>query len=317
MKAPELSIVVPTYGGRDSLAPLLQRLRVTLERRPIDYEVIIVNDASPDGTWSVLGALAQEHPELHAIDLLNNHGQPVATVCGLHYARGELIATMDDDLQHPPEELPKLLDALEAHPEWDAVVGSWSRDEGRWRDFGSIVHQVLDRLAHGTPMDFRHSGFRLMRRPAVRAIVDHQTRAPVVGPLLKQVARRVHNVEVAHHDREFGRSGFTVAEGVRHVLTNFMHGTALPLRMLSRFGVLCSAFAVLIGSFFIVRWMLGFETPPGWASNFLATIFFGGATLFGVGILGEYTHLVLREARQPPRWNVRGEIDPAPGVDEP
>jgi glycosyltransferase involved in cell wall biosynthesis len=114
MTAPQLSIVVPTFGGRDSLAPLLQRLRATLERRNIGDEVIIVNDTSPDDTWAVLGALAEEHPELHAIDLLNNHGQPMATVCGLHHARGELVASMDDDLQHSPEELPKLLDALEA-----------------------------------------------------------------------------------------------------------------------------------------------------------------------------------------------------------
>ncbi len=316
MTIPQLSIVVPTFGGQDSLAPLLQRLRTTLERRDIDYEVIIVNDASPDGTWTVLSALAEEHPELRAIDLLNNHGQPMATVCGLHHARGELVATMDDDLQHPPEELPKLLDALTAHPEWDAVVGSWARDEGAWRDVGSWVHQFLDRVAHGTPTGFRHSGFRLMRRPAVRAIVEHETRAPVVGPLLKQTAARVHNVEVSHREREFGRSGFRVGEGVRRVLTNFLHGSALPLRVVSRFGMLCAALAAIVGGIYFTRWILGYETPAGWASTFLATVFFGGATLFGIGILGEYTHLVLLEARRPPRWNIRGEIGAAAQRDE-
>ena len=308
MKALDLSIVIPTYGGRDSLGPLLQRLRATLEPREIEYEVIIVNDSSPDDTWAVLTALSADHPELHAIDLLSNHGQPMATVCGLHHARGEWVATMDDDLQHPPEELPKLLDALAAHPDWDAVVGSWARDEAGWRNVGSWVHQYLDRIAHGTPKNFRHSGFRLMKRPAVRAIVEHETRAPVVGPLLKQTSSRVYNVEVSHDDREFGSSGFRVGEGVRRVLTNFLHGTALPLRIVSRFGMLCAVFSVLLGGFFLARWILGYETPPGWASTFLATVFFGGATLFGVGILGEYTHLVLLEARRPPRWNIRGEI---------
>jgi glycosyltransferase involved in cell wall biosynthesis len=314
--APRLSIVVPTFGGRDSLAPLLGRLHAVLEPRNIDYEVIIVNDASPDDTWPVLVALVEQHPELRAIDLLNNHGQPLATVCGLHHARGELVATMDDDLQHPPEELPKLLDALEAHPGWDAVVGRWARDEGAWRNFGSFVHETLDRVAYGTPRHFRHSSFRLMRRPAVLAIVNHETRVPVVGPLLTQVAKEVHNIEIAHHAREFGRSGFQIGEGVRRVFTNFLHGSALPLRLLSRFGIFCSLLAVGIGGYFFMRWALGFKTPVGWASTFLSTIFFGGATLFGVGILGEYTHLVLLEARRPPRWNIRCEINPAKGLDK-
>lgn len=305
-----LSIVVPTYGGRNSLEPLLDRLRAVLEARGMSYEVIIVNDASPDDTWEVLTALSKSHPELHAIDLLRNHGQPMATICGLFHAQGDLVATMDDDLQHPPEELPKLLDALDEHPDWDAVVGRWSRDESAWRNFGSWVHQLFDRIAHGTSKDFRHSGFRVMRGSSARALVEHQTRTPAVGPLLNQVAQRVYNVDVEHHQRPYGRSGFRTGEGVHRVLSNFLHGTALPLRLLSRFGLLCSLLAAALGVYFLARWWLGYQTPPGWASTFLAIVFFGGATLFGVGILGEYTHLVLREVRQPPRWSIRDEIHP-------
>lgn len=302
-----LSVVVPSYGAEASLEPLLRRLRGTLSARGQHFEVIIVNDASPDNTWAELQRLSSEFPELHAIDLLSNHGQPMATMCGLAAARGQIVVTMDDDLQHPPEELPKLLDALEEHPEWDAVVGSWPRDEGWWRDLGSIVHQITDRVAHGTPKTFRHSGYRAIRRPTVDSIVAHETQTPVVGPLLKQLAT-VANVEVEHHDREHGHSGFRFGEGAHRVWNNFLHGTALPLQLLSRFGVLCSLVALAIGLLYVARWSAGYSTPPGWASSFLAIIFFGGATLFGIGILGEYIHLLLREVRRPPRWSIRDEI---------
>lgn len=303
-----LSIVIPTYSGRESLRPLLSRLRTVMSERGQKFEVIVVNDASPDDSWEVLRELAREYPELHAIDLLHNHGQPMATMCGLQHARGTLVATMDDDLQHPPEELAKLLDALEQHPEWDAVVGSWPRDEGMLRDLGSWVHELADRIAYGTPKGFRHSGFRVMRRPTARALVAHRTRTPVVGPLLRQVATNVHNVEVEHHDRSYGRSGFRVGEGVHRVLSNFLHGTALPLRLLSRFGLLAASLAVVVGLYFFIRWLAGYETPAGWASLFLGVVFFGGAALFGIGILGEYTYLLIREVRQPPRWSIREEL---------
>ncbi|MDP8931470.1 MAG: glycosyltransferase family 2 protein [Actinomycetota bacterium] len=305
---PDLSVVVPTYRGRDSLQELLERLSAVLRPRGLDYEVVVVNDASPDDTWEVLGKLAPDHPELRAIDLLGNQGQPRATLCGLAHARGDLVATMDDDLQHPPEELPKLLDALAQHPDWDAVVGAWPRDEGLLRDIGSWINETVDRLAHKTPKGFRHTAYRVMRRQVVDALLEHQTRTPVVWSLLGQVTSRVHNVEVAHRARPYGRSGFRVVHGVKLVLTSFFQASTLPLRALSAFGVLCSLLAFLIGLVLLVRYLAGVHTPQGWASSFLAIVFFGGATLFGLGLIGEYLSLVIAEVKRPPRWNVRTTI---------
>lgn len=304
----DLSIVVPTYRGRESLQELLERLAGVLRPRGLDYEVVVVNDASPDDTWEVLRKLAPDHPELRAIDLLGNQGQPRATLCGLAHAQGALVATMDDDLQHPPEELPKLLDALVDHPDWDAVVGSWPRDEGLLRDLGSWVNETVDRLAHKTPKGFRHTAFRVLRRQVVDALLDHQTRTPVLWSLLGQATARVHNVEVAHRPRPYGRSGFRVLPGVKLVTTSFFQASTLPLRALSAFGLLCSALAFALGLVLFVRYLTGVQTPQGWASSFLAIVFFGGATLFGLGLIGEYLSLVIAEVKQPPRWNVRTTI---------
>jgi glycosyltransferase involved in cell wall biosynthesis len=301
-----LSVVIPTYRSALALAELLDRLRAALAG--IDYEVVVVNDASPDDTWERLEALAPLHRELVAVDLLANRGQAMATLCGLAHARGDLVATMDDDLQHPPEELPRLLEALAAHPRWDAVVGTWPRDHGLVRALGSWVFARIDRIAHGTPRGLRHTAFRVMRRPLVDALLQHQTRTPVMGPLLTQLSSEVHNVPVTHDPRKQGSSTISLRKAIGIVVANMIHGTTLPLRLLSRLGVLCAGLALALAGFFLIRWFLGADTPPGWASVFLATVFFGGVALFGLGLLGEYVGVIIREVRRPPRWSVRRVI---------
>jgi len=303
---PLLSVVIPAYRSAPALRELLDRLRGALAG--VDYEVVVVNDASPDDTWERLEALAPQHPELVAVDLLANRGQALATLCGVAHARGDLVATMDDDLQHPPEELPRLLDALAANPHWDAVVGTWPRDHGFFRAAGSWLFGWVDRLAHGTPKGFRHTAFRVIRRPLADALLTHQSRTPLFGPLLTQLSNQVHNVPVAHDARKHGASTLSLRALSRQVTANLIHGTTLPLRLMSRAGLTCAALAAGLGVVFFVRWLAGAETPPGWASVFMATVFLGGAILFGLGLLGEYVGLIIQEVRRPPRWSVRRVI---------
>jgi len=300
---PEISVVVPTFSGAPGLPELVRRIGDALEGR--SHEIVIVNDASPDDTWEVLEKLAVEHPDLVAVDLLGNRGQALATLAGLAHATGEIAVTVDDDLQQPPEEIPKLLAALDAEPRWDAVVGTWPRDHGFVRSLGSWFHAFVDRIAHGTPKGFRHTSFRAMRRRMVEALLSHESRTPVLGPMLRQLSSQVHNVEVAHHDRAHGSSTITMRESVGRVISNLVHGTTQPLRWLSRVGFLTAFVALTLGVIFLVRWALGASPPPGWTSSFLATTFFGGIILLGIGLLGEYTGIVVREVRRPPRWSVR------------
>jgi glycosyltransferase involved in cell wall biosynthesis len=301
-----LSVVVPTYRSAPVLGELLDRLRATLA--DVDYEVVIVNDASPDDTWERLEALAPRHPELVAVDLLANRGQALATLCGVAHARGDLVATMDDDLQHPPEELPRLLEALAANPDWDAAVGTWPRDRGLIRGVGSWLFGRIDRLAHGTPKGFRHTAFRVMRRPLAEALLSHESRTPLFGPLLTQLSNEVHNVPVAHDARPHGGSTISLRRATSSVAANLIHGTTLPLRLLSYLGLLSAVVALVLAAVFFIRWLAGADTPPGWTSVFMATVFFGGAALFGLGLLGEYVGLIIQEVRRPPRWSVRRVI---------
>lgn len=310
MSVVDISVVVPTYRGEQSLRPLVERLSDVLAKHG-SYEIIIVNDGSPDGTWPRLMELAASHPQLIALDLLHNRGQPMATMCGLDHANGHVVVTMDDDLQHPPEEIPKLLEALHDNPDWDAVVGSWRRDEGGWRNIGSRIHAAADRLAWGTSADFHHTAFRAIRRQAVDALVANETRAPVVGPLLTRSAGNVHNVEVQHDERQIGSSNFTFISGAKRVLANFAQGSVAPLNALTAFGFITALGSFLATLLFLARWALGANSPAGWLSAFLATLFFGGSSLLGLGVLGQYVQYLVREVRGDPRWAIRREIGAA------
>lgn len=309
---PEISVVIPTYRGANTLASLLGSLREVLHERGVRFELIVVSDASPDDTWDVLSRLAPEMPELVAVDLLTNHGQPKATMCGMSQAGGAVVVTMDDDLQHPPDQLPLLLDALDAHPDWDAAVGSWPRDQSGVRNLGSRVHGLLDRLAHGTPAGFQHTAFRAMRRPTVDALVADQTALPLVGPMLTRAASQVHNVEVRHDPRGAGGSTFGYLRAVSNVTGNFVKGSTLPLQLVSALGFASAAVAALVGSVFALRWLFGVQTPPGWLSAFLSATFFGGTTLFTLGLIGLYLRVIVAEVHGAPRWSVRRTL-PAQG----
>jgi polyisoprenyl-phosphate glycosyltransferase len=310
----DVSVVIPTYRAARILPQLVDRTVAVLAERGLDHEVILVNDSSPDDTWRVIEDLVRRHPaQVRGIDLLHNHGQHVATMCGLAHARGNVVVTMDDDLQHPPEEMPRLLEALDRHPEWDAVLGRWGRDHGVVRGLGSRVHAWADRLANNTPRGLRYSAYRALRRPVVDAMVAHRTRLPVVGPLLTSVTNHVHNVDVRHDARAEGESNFRLGHGVAAVMANVVQGSTLPLRVMSAFGLVVAAAAFVVGGFFLVRTLGGASTPPGWASAFLATVFFGGVILVQIGLLGQYIHVIVQEVRQRPRWDVRRTVgEPLP-----
>ena len=306
----DISVVVPTYKGLASLPELVMRAAALFESRKLRGEIVLVNDASPDSTWATIEELARLHTSVVGVDLMTNHGQALATLCGIAHARGRLVATMDDDLQQWPEELGKLLDALEEHPNWDAAVGTWHRDQPQLlKRFGSWVHATTDRYVQGTPSGFRHTSFRVLRRPLADALVEHQTRTPVLGPLIRQLSSQIHNVEVRHSERPHGSSTITLRESINRVVTNIIHGTTLPLRLLARLGLAAATFSALVGIWFTARWMVGIQTPPGWASVMLATVFFGGMTLVGIAIVGRYLGVIVEETRGRPKWAVRRVLD--------
>ena len=167
----------------------------------------------------------------------------------------------------------------------------------------------MNRIAYGSPRGFRHTAFRAIRRPVVEAMLRHWTTTPVVSSLLWDTTKRVENVEVAHHARQHGASTFRFGDGIRAVLRNLFQASTLPLRLLSVFGFSAAAVAFVASLAFLGRWIAGVQAPAGWTSTFLLSAFFGGAALFGIGLLGEYVGLVLKEVRGRSGWDIRRRLN--------
>ncbi len=313
---PQYSIVIPVYRSGAWLAELAAEILATMDTagHP-DCELILVNDRSPDtATWPAVEQAAAADPRVRGIDLVYNVGQFRALLCGLQHARGELILTMDDDFQHPPSELPKLIDALAERPDLLCVMGDYeTRGQNPVRRLGSaLFSRILDR-AYGKPPGIRTTSFRIMRRALAEAMLAYRTARPQPGPLIVALTDQVANVPVRHEPRRAGQSNYSLFSLWRNTVDSVVYASTAPLRFLSSFGSLCAGAAFLVGVGYLVRWAAGGIGVPGYTSQILLIIFFGGMTLLGLGVLGEYVARIIGEVTGPERFQVARTCGQAAG----
>jgi glycosyltransferase involved in cell wall biosynthesis len=299
--APDISVVTPVYRSGNCIPVLLERLTAVLYGLNRPYEVILVDDGSPDDTWEITRRAISAYPNVMAIQLMRNGGQAFATLCGLSHARGRIVITMDDDLQHPPGEIPRLLAELEGSPEIDCVFGCFQeKRHARYRNLGSRFMSWVMRSAFNLPRDFRSSSFRAMRRTLVRAILTHQTANPSMAVMILGCTSRVRNVMVEHAPRYAGTSHYTLSRQLRPALDGIINVSVAPLRAISYTGVaICGLSLVLIGVF-LYKYFTGAIGVPGWTSVVVLLSFFAGIILFSLGVFGEYLVRILREVRGAP-----------------
>ena len=301
------SVVIPVYNSGAWLEELVHRLHAVLATLNETFEVILVNDASPDGTtWATIEELAARHSWVRGYDMLYNVGQFVSIVCGLEHAQGELIVTMDDDLQHPPEEIPKLIGAIREHPEVVCVAGLYETKRHSWiRNAGSRLYASILRRCYGKNEAVRTTSFRIMRRELADAITRYRSTRPLLGSMTVQLTRQIKNVPVAHHPRARGRSGYGIAQLIGRTMDAVIYRSTAPLRFFSVLGFCTSALAFLTGLTVFVRWMLGEIGVAGYTSLILTIAFFSGTILMGIGIVGEYVARIIGEISGPARYQIR------------
>lgn len=223
---PKVSVVIPCYRSGPWLRELINRLVTALRPFEERYEIVLVNDASPDDTWEVIARLTEENPQIFGIDLMRNVGQFNALMCGLEHTHGDVVVTMDDDLQHAPEDVPMLIEALDGDSALDAVVARYEdKKHGGFRNLGSTIIDWIYRRAYGKPPDLRMSSFRALRRPVVDGMVSFGTVRPVPGALLLQTTRRIRNVPVTHHPRPEGTSGYKVGRLISSTFDNVINSS--------------------------------------------------------------------------------------------
>ena len=312
--APYCSVVIPCYRSEKTIRSLLERLDLVFASLKYSYEVVLVDDDSPDGVGAVLDELRAEAPyRVGVVHLLHNAGQHAAIMAGLRRTRGQIVVTMDDDLQNPPEEIPRLLEALA--PGVDVVYGSADhRRHAAWRNLGSALVHCLMVIAIGKPRGLVPSAFRAMRREVADALCQARSPYLFLDAEIFRVTSRVTHVTVAHHERGEGRSGYTLRGLVRLATHLILNHSALPLRLISVLGISAALVALVYGSTIICKRLLGIQQQLGWPSLAVLITFFGGATLFSLGMIGEYLIRIVHQTALRPQFHVRTEALPGPAL---
>jgi polyisoprenyl-phosphate glycosyltransferase len=302
----DVSIVIPVYKSGEWIGELTAQIAAVLREAGKSHEIILVDDCSPDESWSGVCRAAAEHPCVKGLQLMVNEGQPKATLCGLAHACGRTIVTMDDDFQHPPDQIPKLLTALEAHPEIDCVLGYFDeKQHARYRNWASAVIRRVNAMSYRLPKGTRSSGFRAMRRQLAEAIVAHRTLNPAIPVLLFGSTRRVLSIPVEHARRRAGKSNYTLRRQFRLAFDNICYASMLPLRAVSALGIGACGLSVILMAVFLLKYAMGLVKEPGWTTLVLLLTFFSGTILLAVGVIGEYMVRILREVRQRPQYFIR------------
>ncbi|HEX5961675.1 MAG TPA: glycosyltransferase [Rhodanobacteraceae bacterium] len=306
----ELSVVVPCYGAAKALPELLGRLGTALAALGVSHEVILVDDCAGDGLDAAVEKELPRHPHVRYVELMYNTGQFRALMCGLAYARGRYVVTMDDDLQHPPEEIAKLYGYLRGHPRLDAVFAAYEKKQHpAGRNLGSVLLRAVNTWIFHKPPGLVMSSFRCLSRPLVDTLLANRTHYPVIGALILSSTRRIENVTVRHDARKYGKSNYSLIKLVRATLDNVLSFSSLPLQAISIIGVCVSLLSFVLGLAYVLVRLVGSNPVPGWTSLFLAVNFYAGLGLLSVGVAGEYLLRILGESRGQPRYVVRRKIE--------
>lgn len=305
--------MVPCYQSGDWLESLVERTCNALGGH--SFELLLINDGSRDDvTWDAIKAAVQTHSEVIGLDLARNVGQFAALMCGLANAGGELIVTMDDDLQHSPEEIPRLIEALD--DETDVVIGSYEeKQHGGLRNLGTRFMDRIYSVTYGKPPQLKMGSFRVLRRSVVDNMLSFGTVRPVPGALILQTTARIKNIAVTHNSRQRGSSGYSLRRLVAGTLDNVVNSSTGPLRVISLLGFMTAFLAAVAFAFYLLRALFTDQAVPGFSTTVSLITFFGGATLLAIGVLGEYVVRLVIEAGRPPLYSVRSRVGQRDGSD--
>lgn len=300
------SIVIPVYRSARMLPELYDRLTRVMQGLDAAYEIIFVEDCGPDDSWLVLQALAAKDLAVMVIQLMRNSGQSNATLCGFAQARGRIVITMDDDLQHPPEEIPALIQAL--HADVDVVMGVPKEKKHHWfRRLGSNIVHNINCFLLGKNRNLRFTSFRLMRRAVVDGLLTLRTLSPALGPMINSVTHRIINVTVLHAPRKEGESGYTFSRLFLQTMSNLIGYSMLPLRLLGLIGGAGILLSIGLAAVLVVHYLRG-GVVPGWTSTVLLLLMLSGFNFFAFAILGEYVLRILQRVNATPQYFVRARL---------
>jgi glycosyltransferase involved in cell wall biosynthesis len=302
-----ISVVVPVYNSDSTLPQLVLLLTSVLEQMQRPFELILVNDGSRDRSWQTIEQLSSERKWIHGINLLKNFGQHNALLCGIRAAKYGITITMDDDLQNPPEEIPRLIAELDRG--YDVVYGTPEvRQHGLWRNLAANITRIALRISLGADVADKASAYRAFRTSLREAFTYYRSPYVSIDVLLTWATTSFACIPVRLEPRKAGISNYTFSKLVVHALNMITGFSTLPLRLASIIGFAFTIFGFVILLYVIGRYVLQGSSVPGFP--FLASVIaiFSGVQLACLGIIGEYLARMYFRSMERPTYSVRSEI---------
>ncbi len=302
-----ISFVIPCYRSGETLPGVVKEIRDTMGKlNGYAYEIVLVNDCSPDGTFEVIKKLCGENNNITGISLAKNFGQHGALMAGFHYAKGDITICLDDDGQTPAEEAGKLIEAVEKGA--DVVYARYvHKHHSGFRNFGSHVNEVMTRIMLGKPKDLYVSSYFAARRFVVEEIIRYEHAYPYVIGLVLRTTKNIVNVEVNHRDRWAGTSGYNLRKLFGLWFNGFTAFSVKPLRIATVSGAVFAGLGFLYGIYTIIKKI--FINPPGLVTGFSALmsvlVFMGGMLMLMLGLVGEYMGRMYLSMNRSPQYVIR------------
>ena len=280
-----LSIVIPVCNSERSILRIYERIIALFDKTNYEIEIIMVEDHSKDKSWQVIEKLSKKDKRIRGIKLSRNFGQHAATLCGINYSKGDYVATIDDDLEQPPEKLLELLE--EAEKGYDIVYGIFkNKTHNIWRKFSSrLINYILNLL---TPNFKNYSSMRVLTKNIAKELSKFDSPYPIIDGYLNWLTNNYSFVELKHEYRFSGKSNY----GIRNLLNlsrNFIIGFSEgPIQIFSILGILMSLVGFSYAIYIIVQKLIGISILSGYSSIMSAILIIGGLQLFLIGIFGDY-----------------------------
>ena len=312
-----VSIVIPCYRSAEMIGGVVADINREMEKLQEKYrwEIILVNDCSPDNTFDVIRELCREYTNICGVNLARNFGQHAALMAGFHQVKGDILVCMDDDGQTPAFAIKDLLQGLEEGS--DVVYAKYEhKHHNAFRNFGSRVNDLMLKFMLGKPADLYVSSFFEARRFIVDEMLRYQNAYPYVIGLVLRATRNIKNVTVEHQDRKAGESGYTLSKLLGLWFNGFTAFSEKPLRVATMIGTGCAFLGFLYGLYTIIKKLVNPMVPIGFSSLMSALMFIGGMLMLMVGLVGEYIGRMYICMNNAPQYVVReivgeeeGEMD--------
>ncbi|MBO7356946.1 MAG: glycosyltransferase family 2 protein [Lachnospiraceae bacterium] len=303
-----ISFVIPCYRSELTIRNVVEEIKESMAKlKDHSFEIVLVNDASPDNTLSVIKDLVKENSNITGIDFSKNFGQHSALMAGLRETKGDYVICLDDDGQTPADEAYKLIDALDKGA--DAVYASYDKKKhSAFRNFGTFMNEKMAEVMLGKPKNIFVSSYFGVKRFIVDDMANYKNAYPYVIGLVLRSTKNIVNVPVHHRNREVGSSGYTFSKLLNLWINGFTAFSVKPLRIATAFGATFAVLGFLYGIYTVIKRLIYTDIPIGYSALMSAVVFIGGMLMMMLGLVGEYIGRMYISLNNSPQYVIREKI---------